>query len=260
MLIANGSVHNFVSEAKNIKTKETIWVSENAHIVSSEENGKATHYEGSMLNITDAVLRVKLEDRIEKLSMNLPGGLFQMASDNDGTITIPYASQGFHELLGVEGNTSPELKDLFGQIHPDFRKRFNDSMKRSLENNSCWNVDFRVSNHNDTETWIGLVATPEQLEDGTTIFHGHINDISERKENEGKVAYYAYYDPLTRLPNRTFFTHQLSSALVSSKRSGKFGALLFLDIDNFKNLNDSHGHAVGDLVTATSGRKIERHR
>ncbi len=248
LLIANGSVHNFVSEAKNIKTKETIWVSENAHIVNSEENGKATHYEGSMLNITDAVLRVKLEDRIEKLSMNLPGGLFQMASDDAGTITIPYASQGFHELLGVENNTSPELKDLFAQIHPDFRKRFNDSMKRSLENNSCWNVDFRVSNHNDTETWIGLVATPEQLEDGTTIFHGHLNDISERKENEGKVAYYAYYDPLTRLPNRTFFTHQLSSALVSSKRSGKFGALLFLDIDNFKNLNDNHGHAVGDLL------------
>ena len=248
LLIANGSVHNFVSEAKNIKTKETIWVSENAHIVNSEENGKATHYEGSMLNITDAVLRVKLEDRIEKLSMNLPGGLFQMASDDAGTITIPYASQGFHELLGVENNASPELKDLFAQIHPDFRKRFNDSMKRSLENNSCWNVDFRVSNHNDTETWIGLVATPEQLEDGTTIFHGHLNDISERKENEGKVAYYAYYDPLTRLPNRTFFTHQLSSALVSSKRSGKFGALLFLDIDNFKNLNDSHGHAVGDLL------------
>ena len=248
LLIANGSVHNFVSEAKNIKTKETIWVSENAHIVNSEENGKATHYEGSMLNITDAVLRVKLEDRIEKLSMNLPGGLFQMASDDAGTITIPYASQGFHELLGVENNTSPELKDLFAQIHPDFRKRFNDSMKRSLENNSCWNVDFRVNNHNDTETWIGLVATPEQLEDGTTIFHGHLNDISERKENEGKVAYYAYYDPLTRLPNRTFFTHQLSSALVSSKRSGKFGALLFLDIDNFKNLNDNHGHAVGDLL------------
>ena len=248
LLNANGSVHNFVSEAKNIKTKETIWVSENAHIVNSEENGKATHYEGSMLNITDAVLRVKLEDRIEKLSMNLPGGLFQMASDDAGTITIPYASQGFHDLLGVENNTSPELKDLFAQIHPDFRKRFNDSMKRSLENNSCWNVDFRVSNHKDTETWIGLVATPEQLEDGTTIFHGHINDISERKENEGKVAYYAYYDPLTRLPNRTFFTHQLSSALISSKRSGKFGALLFLDIDNFKNLNDNHGHAVGDLL------------
>ncbi len=248
LLNANGSVHNFVSEAKNIKTKETIWVSENAHIVNSEENGKATHYEGSMLNITDAVLRVKLEDRIEKLSMNLPGGLFQMASDDAGTITIPYASQGFHDLLGDENNTSPELKDLFAQIHPDFRKRFNDSMKRSLENNSCWNVDFRVSNHKDTETWIGLVATPEQLEDGTTIFHGHINDISERKENEGKVAYYAYYDPLTRLPNRTFFTHQLSSALISSKRSGKFGALLFLDIDNFKNLNDNHGHAVGDLL------------
>ena len=248
LLNANGSVHNFVSEAKNIKTEETIWVSENAHLVSTANDGKATHYEGSMLNITDAVLRVKLEDRIEKLSMNLPGGLFQMASRNDGTITIPYASQGFHDLLGIENNASTELKDLYAQIHTDFRKRFNDTMARSLDNKSCWNVDFRVRNNNEKETWIGLVATPEQLEDGTIIFHGHINDISERKENEGKVAYYAYYDPLTRLPNRTFFTHQLSSAVVSSKRSGNFGALLFLDIDNFKNLNDSHGHAVGDIL------------
>jgi diguanylate cyclase (GGDEF)-like protein len=65
---------------------------------------------------------------------------------------------------------------------------------------------------------------------------------------EDQVRQLAFYDPLTQLPNRRLLIDRLNQALASSKRSGRHGAVMFLDLDNFKTLNDTHGHAVGDLL------------
>jgi diguanylate cyclase (GGDEF)-like protein len=78
-------------------------------------------------------------------------------------------------------------------------------------------------------------------------------DITERKKNEQKIHQLAYYDPLTGLPNRALFLDRLQKALASTDRSRQAVAVLFLDLDNFKDINDRHGHGVGDAVlTATS--------
>jgi diguanylate cyclase (GGDEF)-like protein len=73
-------------------------------------------------------------------------------------------------------------------------------------------------------------------------------NISERKEMEGRVHQLAFYDPLTKLPNRRLLDERLTQAIAVSRRSGCYGALMFLDLDNFKPLNDQHGHGVGDLL------------
>lgn len=73
-------------------------------------------------------------------------------------------------------------------------------------------------------------------------------DITERKEMEDQVRQLAFYDALTKLPNRRLLDDRLSQTMALSKRSGCYGALLFLDLDNFKPLNDAHGHAAGDLL------------
>ncbi|MCF6321287.1 MAG: EAL domain-containing protein [Rhizobiaceae bacterium] len=248
LLRTNGYVSDFVSEAKNLKTGEHIWISENAHLVNVASNGKSTHYEGSMLDITDAVQRNKLEDRIEKLSSNLPGGLFQLQYDNKGNFTVPYVSQSFRDLLRLENQVISNPNLFLKQIHPEHLEKYLQSLNKSLTRMTGWMVEFKIKKMDGVERWIGLIATPEKLADGSIIFHGHVNDITERKEVESKIAYYAYYDPLTRLPNRTFFMHHLERAIPSATRSGAYGAILFLDIDNFKLLNDSHGHAKGDLL------------
>ena len=74
------------------------------------------------------------------------------------------------------------------------------------------------------------------------------SDISERKTMEDQVRQMAYVDALTGLPNRRMFGDRLSQAMATSKRSGLYAALMFLDLDNFKPLNDAHGHGVGDLL------------
>jgi len=82
-------------------------------------------------------------------------------------------------------------------------------------------------------------------------------DISERKNNEARIHRLAYFDALTELPNRASLLDHLRRALLGSARSRKFGALMFLDLDNFKTLNDTHGHAAGDMLLQAVARRLE---
>lgn len=81
-----------------------------------------------------------------------------------------------------------------------------------------------------------------------THFVSMMTDITERKHAEDEIKHLAFYDPLTHLPNRRLLLDRLQQALVASARNGQDGALLFIDLDNFKALNDTMGHDMGDLL------------
>jgi diguanylate cyclase (GGDEF)-like protein/PAS domain S-box-containing protein len=81
-------------------------------------------------------------------------------------------------------------------------------------------------------------------------------DISLRKATEEAINLLAFHDPLTRLPNRRKLNDRLGLAISASKRSRKHGALMFLDLDNFKPLNDTHGHNVGDMLLVEVAKRI----
>ena len=82
-------------------------------------------------------------------------------------------------------------------------------------------------------------------------------DITERKAMEETVRHLAFYDALTNLPNRRLLDDRLSLTMAASKRSGSYGALMFLDLDNFKPLNDVHGHVVGDLLLIEVAKRLK---
>ena len=83
------------------------------------------------------------------------------------------------------------------------------------------------------------------------------HDISARKAAENEVHRLAYFDPLTGLANRTLLTDRLSQAITSARRHGHAGAVLYLDLDRFKNINDSLGHNVGDLLLKAAAERLE---
>lgn len=83
-------------------------------------------------------------------------------------------------------------------------------------------------------------------------------DISERKHQEARIFRLAFYDPLTELPNRANLLDHLRRALIGSARTGKFGALMYCDLDHFKTLNDTHGHAAGDVLLQAAARRLEQ--
>jgi diguanylate cyclase (GGDEF)-like protein/PAS domain S-box-containing protein len=85
---------------------------------------------------------------------------------------------------------------------------------------------------------------------------GITEDITERKKAEEQVRQFAFYDTLTRLPNRRLLNDRLGQAMSACKRSGRYGAVMFLDLDNFKPLNDARGHDVGDLLLIEVAHRI----
>ena len=90
-----------------------------------------------------------------------------------------------------------------------------------------------------------------------TLLHAVVRDISDRKEAENEIRYRAYYDSLTKLPNRQLLLDRLKQAMITSRRRQDYNALLFLDLDRFKTINDSLGHSIGDLLLMETASRIQ---
>src|SRR5690606_9889918 len=105
--------------------------------------------------------------------------------------------------------------------------------------------------------WLTITAVKNK-QGVTTHYVSTLTDITERKENEARINNLAFFDPLTQLPNRRLLQDRLEHALVASQRQHNLGALLFIDLDDFKTLNDNRGHHIGDLLLiAVAGRLKE---
>lgn len=106
--------------------------------------------------------------------------------------------------------------------------------------------------------WGEVLSKPERDAHGRIVgYHGISRETTERKQLQDQIQQLAFYDPLTGLPNRRLLEDRLGQSLASSRRSGIFGALLFLDLDNFKPLNDLHGHEAGDLLLIEAARRLK---
>lgn len=254
----DGMVTDFVSEVRRHKTRERIWISESARLVRSKKTGKPLFYEGSVREITETVKRLRLEEMFQKLTTQLPGGLFQLVRRPGGKFSIPYISNGFRRLSGlVEDDAFPKPEALLDFIHQEDRERFQASLRRSGMEMTHWNCEFRAGSRDGTEKWLRVSASPEAIEGGI-IWHGYLADISERKRHEMRVERLAFYDPLTRLPNRRLFLERITRIADNAGESGEHGALLYVDLDNFKTLNDTMGHHVGDDFLVQVASRLSR--
>lgn len=105
--------------------------------------------------------------------------------------------------------------------------------------------------------WVSISATPLFKDGRITQVYTIFEDVTERHRMQQQVRQLAFNDELTKLPNRRLLTDRLSQTLTASKRSACYGALMFLDLDNFKPLNDSHGHEVGDLLLIEVAKRLK---
>ena len=106
--------------------------------------------------------------------------------------------------------------------------------------------------------WGEVMSKTDRNAQGEIIgYHGITREITERKRLEEQVRQLAFHDPLTHLANRRLMLEHLDQAMSASKRSHHHGTLLFLDLDNFKSLNDTHGHSVGDLLLIEVAERLK---
>jgi len=106
--------------------------------------------------------------------------------------------------------------------------------------------------------WLEVLSTPERDAQGTIIgYFGVSREITERKQAEEQVRQLAFHDPLTALPNRRLLYDRLQQTMAAGGRTPCHGALMFVDLDNFKPLNDAHGHVIGDLLLIEAAGRLK---
>jgi len=119
----------------------------------------------------------------------------------------------------------------------------------ALTKGNSWHGDFHNCHKDGTEYIEHAVITPIRQEDGAITHYVAVKeDITDKKAAAERINTLAFYDSLTNLPNRRLLLDRLKQAMASSSRSKRYGALLFIDLDNFKTLNDTLGHDIGDLL------------
>ena len=105
--------------------------------------------------------------------------------------------------------------------------------------------------------WINMTIAPVYVQDKAHPRHlCLVEDITEKKLLEDRVQQLAFHDALTQLPNRRLLIDRLTKVMSSARRSGRYAALMFVDLDNFKPLNDQHGHEAGDLLLIEAARRL----
>ncbi|MFT6986290.1 MAG: diguanylate cyclase (GGDEF)-like protein [Psychromonas sp.] len=117
--------------------------------------------------------------------------------------------------------------------------------------------ELKMNRHDNTSFWGYLVAASTVDEQGEQIFFLVLTDSTELHNHVDEIRRLAFFDQLTGLPNRRLLLDRLNHAIISANRNGKFGALMMLDLDNFKQLNDTRGHADGDLLLQQIARLLQ---
>jgi diguanylate cyclase (GGDEF)-like protein/PAS domain S-box-containing protein len=136
---------------------------------------------------------------------------------------------------------------FLNQIHPDDREMVNHAYLNSLQTKEPYALTHRLLMEDGRIKWVRETGISEFDEEGNPMSSmGTVQDISDRKIAEDTMNQLAFFDSLTDLPNRTLLMDRLKQARVISDRNGQFSALLFVDLDNFKMLNDTLGHGMGD--------------
>lgn len=165
------------------------------------------------------------------------------------------------EMIGYKSHEIDiTIKQWVSFIHPDDSEMVLQSVRDNIEGHSqTHSLEYRVRTKNGDYIWVldqAQVVAWDANHKAIRMCGTH-KDITARKQMEEQVRNYAFYDALTQLPNRRLLDDRLNKAIATSKRSGYFGALMFLDLDNFKPINDEHGHQAGDLLLIEVANRLK---
>jgi diguanylate cyclase (GGDEF)-like protein/PAS domain S-box-containing protein len=183
-----------------------------------------------------------------------PVGFMTLADDN----FISVCNLKVCSLLGMERRAL--LHSRFAILIADDDKdrwyQFSRDMKKSPQGEEK-SIDLVVKRSNGTSFYARLNCLRlDDKTDAPDLLRLVLTDVSQQKQAEEEVEHLAFYDPLTSLPNRRLMLDRLNQIMLASTRTGHAGALLFIDIDNFKTLNDTLGHDAGDLLLQQMAQRL----
>jgi diguanylate cyclase (GGDEF)-like protein/PAS domain S-box-containing protein len=237
---------------------QMVWLETRAHVLF-DANREQCHVKGVTLDITE---RKRTEEQLrgqsEQLQIATEAAELGMFDHNLLTGEISW-SEKVYEHFGVPATVTPSRELLFKCFHPDDRERMRDILENvfTTGSNGRYQAEYRTIGLDGSQRWIaarGKVLYDPQGRPARLI--GTTMDISERKRTEKQIQLAAQHDNLTGLPNRALLAEYCSHILAMAARSGEPGALLFIDLDRFKPINDLYGHDAGDKVLQEVARRL----
>ncbi|MDD2383811.1 MAG: PAS domain S-box protein [Sulfurospirillaceae bacterium] len=246
--IWKGELHN------KRKNGELYWEEARIAPIKNHE-GFITHYVAIKIDITErkeSENRVKtlLEEQKAILNSHIVG-MVKLKGKKFIWVNEEFATMHGYEPLELIGK---ETRLLF----PDQASydTFNKFMYPVLQREETVRTELQQRHKDGTLKWYNVGG-------GKLHPHSHESiwsfvDITEQKKMEEEIHHLAFYDALTQLPNRRLLDERLKHALFQSARSGLYGALLFVDLDNFKPINDNYGHHVGDLLLIEVAKRLSK--
>ena len=171
------------------------------------------------------------------------------------------ASTRWKTIMGLRaGQAEPNMSQMQACIHPEDLARVQAELQRCLDGQTPSLVsEYRVANGSGGWNWVLARATVvERDEQGRPLrMIGTLSDINARRASEERVRFMALHDPLTELANRAHFDERMHFALANARRYHESIGLILLDLNRFKPVNDTHGHAVGDQLLQNVARRIK---
>lgn len=194
-------------------------------------------------------------DRYRRSQMFANMGVWDWSVKND----VLYWSDEVYAMFGYEpGEVTPTYQFFIDAVHPDDKARVQAAEDACLENLTSHDITYRVVWPDGTIKWLHETGDVLFDDEGEAIkFTGVLWDVTVDKEQHDEILHLAHYDGLTGLPNRELFRDHLKDAIARAERHGSMVALVFMDLNKFKPINDTFGHRLGDQVLIQVGQRLK---
>jgi diguanylate cyclase (GGDEF)-like protein/PAS domain S-box-containing protein len=262
------------AEAMRLKAEagETLWIEETQRVARDGRAmdvsmtvapilGADGEVDGTIVTIADISPRKHAEAALrqseEQLRLAMEAAQLAVWYWECDTDQFNY-SDGLNVLFG-RAREAPGVgyRELQQRLHPDDRELFRAAIRRSIRQGSDFQVDYRVVHSDLAVHWISTRGQVHRGQDGRAQrVIGVAMDITDRKVAEQRIAHMAHHDALTGLPNRVLLRDRIQQAIAQAHRASTQIAVLFIDLDRFKTINDSLGHQLGDRLLQSVASRI----
>nr|WP_255683486.1 EAL domain-containing protein [Luteimonas sp. MHLX1A] len=231
------------------------WVRVRGRTVESDAAQRPRRVAGTLVDIT----RARSQERDRRIATEVLRSMSEAVSVVDAEFNFVTVNPAFARMTGyaAEDVLGRNARVLDSEQH---EPAFYEHIRKRLVRSGRWSGEMWQRRSDGDEFLCAIEASAVESDDSedSTLYVTVLNDITQQKRTEQELRYLANFDTLTNLPNRSLLSERLSRAIVRARREGTRIAVLFLDLDRFKDINDSLGHAAGDRILRAAATRLQQ--